>query len=95
MPTTFYPSQSEFEDAIERKFEQIVSDRLPALIRSATEKEIYTINEVCELLDVTRRHLQYLRNSGQINYIKNGRKVYFRHEDLCDFFDRNYIEKTG
>lgn len=94
MPNTYFPSKEEFEDTIESSFEKLLAEKLPALIRKATEKKYYTIGETCELLDVSRRHLQYLRTSGQINFIKNGKKVYFRREDLEEFFDRNYIEQT-
>lgn len=95
MPTTFTPSKEEFQEAIDRSFEKPLEEKLPALIRKATEKKYYTINETCKLLDVSRRHLQYLRTSGQINYIKNGKKLYFRREDLEEFFDSNYIDQTG
>lgn len=95
MPNQFIASKEEFQNTIESSFEKLIEDRLPALIRKATEKKYYTINEVCELLDVSRRHLQYLRDSGQINHVKNGKKVYFKREDLDEFFDRNYIENDG
>ena len=88
----FYPTREEFQKTVESVFEKIVANRLPEMIRRATEKKYYTIPEVCELLDVTRQHLSYLRRSGQINYIKNGRKVYFRREDLEEFFEKNLIE---
>ena len=87
----FFPTKEEFESTIERSFQKLLEDRLPILIQKATQKDTYTIKEVCELLDVSRRHLQYLRDSGQIGYVKNGRKVYFRATDLEDFFDQNYI----
>ncbi|HKK45649.1 MAG TPA: helix-turn-helix domain-containing protein [Balneolaceae bacterium] len=91
MPNTYFPSQEEFEDTIERKFEQIVAEKLPPLIRKATEKKYFTIDEACELLDCSRRHLLYLRRSGQIGFVKNGKKVYFTREDLDDFFETNYV----
>ncbi|NBC05546.1 MAG: helix-turn-helix domain-containing protein [Bacteroidetes bacterium] len=92
MPNTYFPSKEEFEETVESTFEKIIASKLPDLIRDATAKEYYTISETCDLLDVSRRHLQYLRDSGQINYVKNGRKVYFRKQDLDDFFDKNLIE---
>ena len=91
MPNTYIPSKTELEETIERQFEKIVADRLPKLIKEATSKEYLTISETCELLDCSRRHLQYLRDSGQIGYVKNGRKVYHSREDLKEFFELNYI----
>jgi excisionase family DNA binding protein len=92
MPKIYFPSQAEFEDIIERKFEKILSDKLPALIRKATQKQYFTISDACELLSCSRRHLLYLRQSGQINIVKNGKKIFFKREDLEAFFDDNYIE---
>lgn len=91
MPNQFIASKEEFQDTIESSFEKLIQNRLPALIRKATEKKYYTIDEACDLLDVSRRHLLYLRQSGKIGYIKEGKKIYFRREDLEEFFDRNYI----
>jgi excisionase family DNA binding protein len=92
MPNQFIASKQEFQNTIESSFEKLIEDRLPALIRKATEKKYYTISDVCELLDCSRRHLLYLRQSGQINYVKNGKKIYFKRDDLTAFFDTNYIE---
>jgi len=89
----YYPTKREFEETVENTFEKIFSERLPELIRKATEKKYYTIEETCEILDCTRRHLMYLRSSGQINYVKNGRKVYFRAEDIESYFEENLIQK--
>ena len=94
MSTFFFPTQAEFEDTIEHVFEKIVAKKLPKLIQKAVGKEYYTISETCEILGCTRRHLQYLRDSGQLSYVKNGKKIYFRAEDLERFFEENYIENT-
>lgn len=91
MPTTYFPSKDEFEKTVEEKFQQVVSERLPSLVRAATEKKYLTISETCDLLDVSRRHLQYLRDSGQIGFVKHNKKIYFRREDLEKFFSENYI----
>lgn len=91
MPNTYFASKEEFENTIERSFAKLLSEKLPQLIRKATEKKYFTIDEACELLDCSRRHLQYLRSSGQINFIKNGQKVYLRRKDIEDFFNENLI----
>lgn len=90
---TCIPTKSEFQKAIAEAVEKAVCERIPEIVKKATAKDVYTQDEVCKLLDVTRRHLLYLRNSGQINYIQNGRKIYFRAADLQEFFDKNYIDQ--
>lgn len=88
----YIQSRDELHSVIKQAVEEAVSKRLPKIIRKASKKEIYDITSTCELLNVSRRHLQYLRDSGQLSYVKNGRKIYFRAEDLEEFFDKNYIE---
>lgn len=90
----FIPSKEELSEVVSEAVERAVNDRLPEIIHKATRKKYYTIQEVCDLLDVSRRHLQYLRSTNQIGYVLNGRKVYFRAEDLEKFFEVNYIAAT-
>ena len=88
---TFIPSKEVLESTITEAVEKAVTQRLPQIIKKATQKEYYNIEEVCAALNVSKRHLQYLRDSGQIGYVKSGRKIYFKAEDLQEFFDKNYI----
>ncbi len=89
---TYISTKEELESTIAKAVEQAVSKRLPEVILKVTRKPIYNIDEACELLNVSRRHLQYLRDSQQLPYIQNGRKIYFRAEDLDKFFNANYIK---
>jgi len=88
---TYIPTKEELVTTVSRAVEQAVTQRLPEIIKRAARKDYYTIPEVCEMLGVSRRHLQYLRDSGQLSYVKTGRKIYFKTEDLETFFDENYI----
>jgi excisionase family DNA binding protein len=90
---TYISSKTELNETVQNAVEKAVTNRLPEIIRRATRKEYLTIKETCELLNVSRRHLQYLRDSSQLNYVKSGRKIYFRTEDLEQFFDENYINQ--
>jgi len=87
----FFPTKEDFENTVENSLQKIAENTIRDIVRSASGKQYYTIPEVCEKLDVSRRHLQYLRDSGQIGYVKNGRKIYFRAQDLEEFFETNYI----
>lgn len=92
---TYISSKDELQKAISEAVETAVSKKLPELIRKATAKPYYTIDEACAILSVTRRHLQHLRDSNQISFVQHGRKIYFKSEDLDHFFSNNYIDNGG
>jgi excisionase family DNA binding protein len=58
-------------------------------------KPVYTPEEVAEMFGVSKRHLQYLRDSQQIGFVQNGRKILFRAEDLTTFFDQHYVARRA
>jgi len=80
------------KSVVSEAVEDAITTRLPESIRRATQKKWLSTEDVCELLNVSRRHLQHLRDSGQIPYSQHGRKIYFKVEDLEEFFDQHYIE---
>lgn len=81
----------EIEQLVNNAVYHAVSKVLPEVFRKMHKKPIYSNDEVCELLKVSKRHLQYLRDTGQINFVQNGRKIYYRAEDLENFFNMNRI----
>lgn len=89
---TYISTKDELQSAIKEAVESAVAKKLPEIIRKATSKSYYTISEACEILSVTRRHLQYLRDSNSISFVQHGRKVYFKAEDLDNFFNNNYLK---
>jgi len=75
-----------------KTIESVILSELPKIKQSQNTKLVYTIEDVCEMFQVSKRHLQYLRDSGQIGYVQNGRKILFRYEDLDAFFNKNYVK---
>jgi DNA-directed RNA polymerase beta' subunit len=71
---------------------EAINNTLPNKLNIETRQPVYTINDVCKMFQVSKRHMQYLRDSGQIGYIKNCRKILFRWEDLEAFFNQNYVK---
>jgi excisionase family DNA binding protein len=59
----------------------------------ASMKPVYTPEEVAEMFGVSKRQLQYLRDSGQLGFIQNGRTILFRADDLSEFFDKHYVSR--
>ena len=79
------------QELVDAAVSKAVSEVLPRVYRQIYKKPVYTNDEICKLLDVSKRHLQYLRDTEQISYIQNGRKILYRAEDLEAFFNNNEI----
>ena len=45
--------------------------------------------EVCRLLHISKRTLQYLRTSGKLPYSTLGNKCYYKPEDVEALIDKN------
>ena len=51
-------------------------------IKKKKEKEFYTMDEVMELLNISRRTLQTLRSEGRIGYVKAHKTIRYSKEDI-------------
>lgn len=68
--------------------EQIILDRLESIEKhlrelSLLKKDVLTIIEAAEYLEISQSHLYKLTSTGSIPYYKpNGKKVYFNRPEL-------------
>jgi excisionase family DNA binding protein len=90
----FHINETSFKALITQAVDEAIKPHIERLAATPNMKPVYTIDEVSEMFGVSKRHLQYLRDSGQIGYSKNGRKVLFRAEDLNKFFENHYIVRA-
>ena len=74
------------------KLEELVVQAVSRAIDKRLRKPVYTIEEVCDMFGVTKRSLQYLRDTRKLGFIKEGKKILFRAEDLDAFFQANYVK---
>jgi len=56
----FIPTKEEFEDAIYKAVREVVREELPEVIRKATRRQWLTTDEVMDMLQCSRRQVQYL-----------------------------------
>lgn len=55
-------------------------------------KQLYTIKDACELLQVSSRTLQKYRDEGMLSFSQISDKIYFKQEDIDAFLNRNRVE---
>jgi excisionase family DNA binding protein len=89
----YIPTKEDLEEIISRVTKETVNEVLPEAIRKATRKEWLTTDEVMEMLQCSRRHVQYLRDSGQLKYSQNGRTIRYHIEDVEAFLNSHKVEK--
>ncbi len=56
-------------------------------------KEWLDSQDVCEILGVTKRTVQTLRETGKLGYTMIAHKVYYRREDVKKFLDASVTRK--
>jgi len=59
----FIPNKEELEEAIYKAVQQALREEMPEIICKATRRKWLTTEEVMEMLQCSRRHIQYLRDS--------------------------------
>jgi excisionase family DNA binding protein len=74
-----------------RKIDSI-SDKLENLDLKSNDgfkEKWYVTDEVCKILNVSKRTLQNMRHNQSIKYRKAGKKIYYRASDI-----ETYLEKA-
>lgn len=89
---TFIPTKEDLKEIIRDAVQETVDKSLPGAIRKATRKKWLTTDEVMELLQCSRRHVQYLRDSDQLPYSKNGRVIRYDIDDVEEFLNDHKVE---
>lgn len=93
MQTAYIPTKEELEKIVSRSVKKNIKEVLPEAIRKATRKQWLTTDEVMEILQCSRRHVQYLRDSNQLTYSQNGRTVRYHIEDVEAFLNNHKVER--
>lgn len=63
-------------------------DELRIKENSGLKEKWYVTDDVCRLLNVSKRKLQDIRDKGEIKFKKTGKKIYYKASDV-----ELYLEK--
>lgn len=88
----YIPTQEELEKIISRETRKAVSEILPNVIKKAIRKEWLTTDEVMDVLQCSRRHVQHLRDSKQLTFFQNGRTIRYKMDDLESFLNHQKVK---
>lgn len=85
--------QNQLKALVADAVHEALAPHMRKLTMAPTTKPAYTVEEAMELLGVSKRTLQYLRDSKQIGFVQNGRKILFRAADIEDYLQNNRISR--
>lgn len=91
----FVPTEEKFREILSDEVESLLERRIPKIIRRANRKEYITTSEFKELTGCSHRVQQYLRDENKIAYSQEGRKIFYRTEDVEKFMDERRIKARG
>ena len=77
---------------------QAVTQKVAALRKRSESKELKEWldgQDVCEILGITKRTVQTLRETGKLGFTMIAHKVYYRSEDVKKFLDASLTRKEG
>lgn len=83
----YIPTKEDLQEIISKAVQDTVDKSLPGAIRKATRKKWLTTDEVMDMMQCSRRHIQYLRDSDQLPYSKNGRVIRYDIDEVEEFMN--------
>lgn len=90
----YIPTKEDLEQIVSRATRETVTDVLPEAIYKATRKKWLTTKEVAEMLQVSIRHMQHLRDSGQIEYHQNSRTIRFHIDAVEKYLNNGKVKEV-
>jgi len=88
---TYIANGAELSDLIESAVDKAIRKTLPSAIQKATRKKWLTTAEVMQILNCSRPHLQYLRDSQQIPFRQHRRTVRFDIDEVEAYLNRGMV----
>jgi hypothetical protein len=96
-PPGFYllTSTDDLIQRIEDRIRKAVSETISASTDGGRRQKRYlTQSEVADLTGWTRRQLAYRRKRGDIPFIKRGKTIWYKAQDVYDWLDAGYVPGT-
>ena len=89
----YIPTREDLKSFIRDAVKETVNESLPDAIRKATRKNWLNTEEVMEILQCSRRHVQHLRDSRKIAYSQTGRTIRYSIDEIEKFLNQNKRNK--
>lgn len=88
----YVPSKEEFKSLIENTLRPLLEKELPKILRDLSQKKWVSPKELNDIVGISLRKQQYLRDKKRIPYHKDGRKIIYNMDEIEEYLRKNKIE---
>lgn len=92
---TYISSKEELIKVIQESVDRSLMNLLPAALKKGLHKKWLTTNEVMDLLQCSRRHVQHLRDTAQISYSQNNQTIRYDIDEIDRYMAGNRVNSNG
>jgi excisionase family DNA binding protein len=85
--------QNQLRVLITHAVNEAIEPHLRMLVKAPTMQPVYTVEEAKELLGISKRTLQHLRDSKSIGFVQRGRKILFRAADIEEYLQNHRVSR--
>lgn len=83
--------ETKIKELFNNELDKVLCARIPEIIRQANRKTYMTTAEVEELIGLSSRAQKYHRDSGNLQYAQDGRKIIYRTVDVEQFIEQRKV----
>ena len=80
------------KESVKEAFDDVLDD-MYEVMRRAKMKDVINTTELMELTGWSRRHCQYLRDEGKIDFIQDGRMILYPTAKVYQYFEDHLVER--
>lgn len=91
MSLAYIPSEEDLKRIVNQSVKEAITEALPTALRKANRKQWVNTTDVMHILQCSRRHVQYLRDTKQLAFTQNARTIRYRMEDVENFLNQTHI----
>ena len=76
----------------QRSLEEVCEKLVAKIEEIDPQKKIYTVEDLCQLLRISKRTSQTYRDKGLIEYSQVGGKIFFTWDQIMAFLEKYKVE---
>lgn len=94
MSHAYIPTKDDLKELIRAAVKDSVNESLPGAIRNATRKKWITTDEVMEILQCSRRHVQHLRDAQKLPYRQHSRTIRYNIDEVEAYLNKGKVNSN-